>query len=166
MVSGKVLAGYTLGAPCGKVNLRNYLLTIRYYNTLSRIIIASIVGSRPPRMGVSRASFIKYLESKTAKWPRRHIRHLFGSAGFFYGPKLFAFVMEDSFGIKVPQANRRELLKERGSLPASRQVRQFFNAGRPFGRWLEVPLPKTNREAAALVPYFRSAYLLARRGAK
>src|SRR3989344_4897918 len=92
------------------------------------------------QLRVSKSAFLKYLEYKTAKWPRRYIRYLFGSAGFFFGPKLFAFLMEDSFGIKVPESDRKKLLK-------NKRVSQFFNAGRPFGRWLEVPLPKTKKEA-------------------
>lgn len=107
---------------------------------------------------MNRASFVAYLESKTTKWPRRYIRYIFGSAGFFFGPKLFAFLMEDSFGIKVPESQRKELLK-------TSKARQFFNAGRPFGRWLEVPFPKTKKEAENLLPYFRKAYLLAKKSA-
>ncbi|MBI2097088.1 MAG: hypothetical protein HYT40_02995 [Candidatus Sungbacteria bacterium] len=64
--------------------------------------------------------------------------------------------MEDSFGIKLPEADRRKLLAKKG-------VDQFFNAGRPFGRWLEVPLPKTERGAEAMLIYIRRAYLLARK---
>ncbi|OHA01566.1 MAG: hypothetical protein A3C11_02425 [Candidatus Sungbacteria bacterium RIFCSPHIGHO2_02_FULL_49_12] len=104
---------------------------------------------------MTQKSLAAYLESQTAKWPRRYIRHLFGSVGFFYGPKLFAFLMENSFGIKVPEAGRKQLLRDSGA-------KQFFNAGKPFGRWLEVPFPETKKEAENLLPYFRRAYLLAK----
>ncbi|MBI2054620.1 MAG: hypothetical protein HYT39_00780 [Candidatus Sungbacteria bacterium] len=100
---------------------------------------------------MQKKGLISFLESETTKWPRRYIRYMFGSAGFFYGPKLFAFIMEDSFGIKVPEKDRRELLKLRG-------VKQFFNAGKPFGRWLEAPFPKNEKELRRLIPYFRKAY--------
>lgn len=100
-------------------------------------------------------NFVEYLERHTAKWPRRYIRYLFGSAGFFYGPRLFLFVMGDSFGIKVPEAARKTLLKQRG-------VRPFFNAGKPFGRWLEVPIPRSERGFTLLQPYIKKAYQFAR----
>ena len=117
-------------------------------------IIGSNNISRPER---SRGKdLVSILENETARWPRRYIRYMFGSAGFFYGPKLFAFLMDDSFGIKVPEKDRKELLKRRG-------VRQFFNAGKPFGRWLEVPFPKNGKELKRLFPYFRRAYLYAKR---
>jgi len=110
-------------------------------------------------MSVSRVSFIKYLESKTAKWPRRYIRHLFGSAGFFYGPKLFLFVMEESFCLKPLTPDRVRLLR-------LRDVHQFYNAGKPFGRWLEVPIPTKTSQAKTILPFLRRAYLGIRRGNK
>lgn len=100
---------------------------------------------------MTKKSFSAFLEGGTAKWPRRYVRYLFGSIAFFYGPKLFLFVMEDSFGIKLPEVKRKELLKHRG-------VKRFINAGKPFGRWLEVPLPKTKKDANLLLVYVRSAY--------
>lgn len=59
--------------------------------------------------------------------------------------------MDDSFGIKLPEAKRKEMLARRG-------VKQFINAGKPFGRWLEVPLPKAEKDAETFLAYIRSAY--------
>lgn len=92
----------------------------------------------------------------SSRWPRRYVRHLFGSVGFFYGPRLFCFVMEDSFCLKVPDRSRRALLARAG-------VRPFMNAGRLFGRWLEIPFPRSRKDIEQLLPYVRAAYRMARK---
>lgn len=105
---------------------------------------------------MNRTEAIDFIARESKRWPRRYVRHLFGSAGFFCGPRLFLFVMETSFCLKVSEKNRQKLMRDGTG-------KQFFNAGRPFGKWLEVQFPVRGKKLAGYLPYMRDAYLAARK---
>lgn len=81
-------------------------------------------------------------------------KRMFGAEAFFTRHGMFAFLLDDAIVLKLPEAERAEVL-------ASRIGRPFLTAEKaPFGRWVEVGLagPEAATRALALA---RSAHTLA-----
>lgn len=81
-------------------------------------------------------------------------KRMFGAEAFFTRHGMFAFLLDDAIVLKLPEAERAEVL-------ASRIGRPFLTAEKaPFGRWVEVGLANAEAGAQALT-LARSAHALA-----
>lgn len=81
-------------------------------------------------------------------------KKLFGAQAFFFGPRMFAFLVDGAVVLKLPAGERRSALERNHGKPF------LVGAHVPFGRWIEVPLDDPARavhlvrvaHAAAHVP--------------
>jgi TfoX/Sxy family transcriptional regulator of competence genes len=81
-------------------------------------------------------------------------KRMFGAEAFFTRHGMFAFLLDDAIVLKLPEAERAEVL-------ASRIGRPFLTAEKaPFDRWVEVVLANTEAGVQALT-LARSAHALA-----
>jgi TfoX/Sxy family transcriptional regulator of competence genes len=81
-------------------------------------------------------------------------KRMFGAEAFLTRHGMFAFLLDDAIVLKLPEAERAEVL-------ASRIGRPFLTAEKaPFGRWVEVVLANTEAGVQALT-LARSAHALA-----
>jgi hypothetical protein len=68
-------------------------------------------------------------------------KKLFGAQAFFFGPRMFAFLVDGAVVLKLPAGERRAALDGHHGRPF------LVSAHVPFGRWLEVPLADPARAA-------------------
>lgn len=78
-------------------------------------------------------------------------KKLFGAQAFFFGPRMFAFLVDGAVVLKLPAGERRAALERKVGRPF------LVGAHVPFGRWLEVPLD----DLAAALHLVRIAYIAA-----
>ncbi len=80
-------------------------------------------------------------------------KRMFGADAFFVESRMFAFLLDETVVLKLPEQERRRLL-------ASKVGRPFLVDERaPFGRWVEVGLRSC--EAGQLYSLLQSAHALA-----
>ncbi|MGB7211328.1 MAG: hypothetical protein WBC97_01765 [Gemmatimonadales bacterium] len=78
-------------------------------------------------------------------------KKLFGAQAFFFGPRMFAFLVDGAVVLKLPAGERRAALDGKVGRPF------LLGAHVPFGRWLEVSLD----DPAPALHLVRIAYIAA-----
>ncbi|MGH7533496.1 MAG: hypothetical protein ACREL4_09420 [Gemmatimonadales bacterium] len=78
-------------------------------------------------------------------------KKLFGAQAFFFGPRMFAFLVDGAVVLKLPAGERRAALERKLGRPF------LVGAHVPFGRWLEVALD----DPAPALHLVRVAYIAA-----
>ena len=105
-------------------------------------------------MAPSRNEAYRLLKAAVSGLPDVTPKRMFGAEAFFTRHGMFAFLLDDAIVLKLPEAERTEVL-------ASRIGRPFLTAEKaPFGRWVELGLGSAEAGARALT-LARSAHALA-----
>ncbi|HTO73869.1 MAG TPA: TfoX/Sxy family protein [Gemmatimonadales bacterium] len=105
-------------------------------------------------MASSRTDAHRALRAAVAGLPDVTPKRMFGAEAFFTRHGMFAFLLDDAIVLKLPEAERAEVL-------SSRVGRPFLTSEKaPFGRWVEIGLPSSEAGSRALV-LARSAHALA-----
>jgi TfoX/Sxy family transcriptional regulator of competence genes len=105
-------------------------------------------------MAPSRNEAYRTIKAAVTGLPDVTPKRMFGAEAFFTRHGMFAFLLDDAIVLKLPEAERAEVL-------ASRIGRPFLTAEKaPFGRWVEVVLANTEAGVQALT-LARSAHALA-----
>ena len=105
-------------------------------------------------MPTSRADTSAAMHAALLSLPGVTPKKLFGAQAFFFGPRMFAFLVDEAVVLKLPASERGAALQQNAGRPF------LVGANVPFGRWLEVPLTDVARalhlarvaHAAAQVP--------------
>lgn len=97
----------------------------------------------------------RLLQSAIRGLPNVSSRRMFGAEAFFNGRRMFAFLRGDLVVLKLPEAERRELIETKAGRPF------LVDERASFGRWVEVPVDGDAAERALLL--VQSAYAAAKR---
>ena len=105
-------------------------------------------------MATSRNDAHRTLKAAVSGLPDVTPKRMFGAEAFFTRHGMFAFLLDDAIVLKLPEAERAEVL-------ASRLGRPFLTGEKaPFGRWVEVGISGAEAAGKALA-LARSAHALA-----
>lgn len=105
-------------------------------------------------MSTSRSDAAAAMHAAILGLPGVTPKKLFGAQAFFFGPRMFAFLVDGAVVLKLPASERRIALERSQGRP------YLVGANVPFGRWLEVAVDDPARalhlirvaHAAAQVP--------------
>ena len=74
----------------------------------------------------------EFLKAAVRSLPEVSSKRMFGADAFFTRQRMFAFLMDEVMGLKLPEAERQQVI-------GARIARPFLTAeNAPFGRWVEV----------------------------
>jgi TfoX/Sxy family transcriptional regulator of competence genes len=71
-------------------------------------------------------------------------KRMFGAEAFFTASRMFAFLFDEAIVLKLPEADRQDVLD-------ARHARPYLTSERaPFGRWVETPIHGTEAASRAI----------------